>query len=114
MGRGADHCPCQPRYSTGWPVLIACSTMPVAPGYATGSGDGLLQPLGVLPVGGIAPHPINGGPQLPRRCALERYYRPAAAPGRPGGHAELVVWAQLTLTNGSSSAWATVAPPKEV
>jgi hypothetical protein len=26
MGRGADHCLCQPRYS-GSPVLIACSTM---------------------------------------------------------------------------------------
>jgi hypothetical protein len=114
MGRGADHCPCQPRYSTGWPVLIACSTMPVAPGYATGSGDGLLQPLGVLLVGGVAPHPIDGGAQPRRRRTLERHHRPAAAPGHAGGHAGLVVRAQLTLTKGSSSAWATLAPPKEV
>jgi hypothetical protein len=87
IGRGADHCPCQPRYSTGWPVLIACSTMSGGAGHATGAGDGLLQPLGVLPVGGVAPHPINGTPQPGHRRALERHHRPAAAPG----HAGLVV-----------------------
>jgi hypothetical protein len=27
MGSGADHCLCQRRYSTGWPVLIAVTAM---------------------------------------------------------------------------------------
>jgi hypothetical protein len=55
-------------------------------GHATGGADGLLQPLGVLPVGGIASHPINGSPQPGLRRALERHYHPAAAQGHQASH----------------------------
>lgn len=52
-------------------------------GYSTGCGDCRLQVPGVLLIGGIAPHPID--------VALERNQRAVAAPGHPGGLAELVV-----------------------
>jgi hypothetical protein len=72
-------------------MLIACSTMSAAAGHATGAGDGPLLPLGVLPVGGVSPDPINGGAQQGYRHSLERHHRTAAAPGNAGGYTGMVV-----------------------
>jgi hypothetical protein len=75
MGSGADHCLCQPRYSTGRPVLIACST-----------------------ISAIRPSPpIAGGAQPSHLGAFSLHHRHSATPSCSDGHAGLVVgdWDRL-------------------
>ena len=70
MGSGADHCLCQlgaPRRQTA--IYDLLHDVGYA-GDAIGCGHGLLQLLGVMPVCGIAPFPMDGGVQMRRRLTL--------------------------------------------